>query len=80
MLICLPLVFFFLQEQWHIYHSEKEASGTPGGEGLFTLYLNLPRRLTLVANWREHGVHTRGSFNERDYPLLEYCAIELQVT
>ena len=57
-------------EQWHIYHSERN--------GLYTLYLNLPRRMTLVSNWRESGVHTRGSFNAKDFPTLDYCAIQLQ--
>ncbi len=45
----------------------------------FTLYLNLPQRRVLASNWREHGVHTRGSANIRDYPILDYCAIQLQV-
>ena len=65
-----PLIPYF-QEQWHIYYCEHH--------GQFTLYLNLPRQMTMVSNWREHGVHTRGSANKRDYPLLDYCAIELQV-
>ncbi|XP_040574754.1 uncharacterized protein [Lepeophtheirus salmonis] len=57
-------------EQWHIYYGERH--------GLYTLYHNLPRRTTLASNWREAGVHTRNSFNTKDYPTLDYCAIELQ--
>merc|ERR1712050_44175 len=57
-------------EQWHVHRSEHD--------DLFTLYLNLPNKRVLVANWREGGVHSRTSFNRRDYPLLDYCAIQLQ--
>jgi hypothetical protein len=42
------------------------------------MYINLPNRMALVSNWREAGVHTRGSFNSKDYPTLDYCAIQLQ--
>ncbi len=57
-------------EQWHIYHSERH--------DLYTMYINLPKSRALVSNWRESGVHTRGSFNRKDFPTLEYCAIQLQ--
>lgn len=57
-------------EQWHIYHSEKN--------GLFTMYLNLPKKMALCSNWREAGVHYRHSFDSPDYPTVDYCAIQLQ--
>jgi len=57
-------------EQWHVYYSERHNH--------FTLYLTLPKSLTMAANWREAGVHARSSFNRRDFPLLDYCAIQLQ--
>ncbi len=57
-------------EQWHIYYVNKHNQ--------YTLYLNLPDRQVLASNWREAGVHTRRSFNLKDYPTLDYCAIQLQ--
>ena len=42
------------------------------------MYLNLPKKMTLASNWREAGVHNRRSFNSKDYPTLDYCAIQLQ--
>lgn len=58
-------------EQWHIYHSEQH--------GLYTLYLNIPNNdMALVSNWREAGVHARTSFNSKDFPTLDYCAIQLE--
>lgn len=57
-------------EQWHIYYSEKH--------GLYTMYINFPKKMALTSNWREAGVHNRRSFNEKDYPTLDYCAIQLQ--
>jgi len=45
----------------------------------YTLYLNLPNSYALVSNWREAGVHNKRSFGRKDYPTLDYCAIELQV-
>ena len=45
---------------------------------LFTLYLNLPKNYVLASNWREAGVHTRTSFHTKDYPTLDFCAIQLQ--
>ncbi len=59
-------------EQWHVYYCQHH--------GQFTLYLNLPDRMTMAANWMEHGVHTRGSARKRDFPLLDYCAIQLQAS
>ena len=59
-----------LQEQWHVYWSEKH--------GLYTLYLNLPNAMALASNWREAGVHAKDSFNAKDFPTLDYCAIQLQ--
>ena len=46
----------------------------------YTLYLNLPSGHALCSNWREAGVHNRRSFNRKDYPTLDYCAIQLQVS
>ena len=61
---------YLFQEQWHIYYSNKHE--------LYTLYLNLPGRASLLSNWREAGVHARGSANAKDYPTLDYCAIQLE--
>lgn len=61
---------YFLQEQWHVYYVNKHNQ--------YTLYLNLPNRYVLASNWREAGVHTRRSFNSKDYPTLDFCAIQLQ--
>ena len=63
-------IYFFLQEQWHVYHSEHH--------GLYTLYITLPRKKTLCSNWREAGLHMVHSFKRVDYLPLEYCAIQLQ--
>jgi hypothetical protein len=59
-----------LQVQWHIYYTEHH--------GKFTMYLNLPQKRVLASNWREAGVHNRRSLNSKDYPTLDYCAIQLQ--
>lgn len=59
-----------LQEQWHIYHSEHH--------NLYTMYINLPNNFALASNWRESGVHNKESLNQKDYPTLDYCAIQLQ--
>ena len=64
------LLCCFLQEQWHVYHSEHH--------GLYTLYITLPRKKTLCSNWREAGLHMVHSFQRVDYLPLEYCAIQLQ--
>lgn len=45
---------------------------------LYTMYVNLPNSYVLASNWREAGVHNRQSFNRKDYPTLDYCAIQLQ--
>jgi len=58
-------------EQWHVYWCEHHNQ--------YTLYLNLPNSYALVSNWREAGVHNKRSFGRKDYPTLDYCAIELQV-
>ena len=42
------------------------------------MYINLPNGYTLASNWREAGVHNKDSFNSKDYPTLDYCAIQLQ--
>ena len=42
------------------------------------MYINLPHGYVLASNWREAGVHNRRSLNSKDYPTLDYCAIQLQ--
>ena len=42
------------------------------------MYINLPNKLTLASNWREAGVHNKQSLNSKDFPTLDYCAIQLQ--
>ena len=44
----------------------------------YTMYINLPDSYVLASNWREAGVHNRRSLNSKDYPTLDYCAIQLQ--
>lgn len=57
-------------EAWHIYWCEKHSQ--------YTMYINLPHGYVLASNWREAGVHNRRSLNSKDYPTLDYCAIQLQ--
>jgi len=57
-------------EQHHVYWCEHHDQ--------YTMYINLPGRYVLASNWREAGVHNRVSFNSKDYPTLDYCAIQLQ--
>ena len=63
-------VYCILQEQWHVYWCEHHNQ--------YTMYINLPGRYVLASNWREAGVHNRKSFNSKDFPTLDYCAIQLQ--
>lgn len=57
-------------EQWHVYWCEHHNQ--------YTMYINLPNQFVLASNWREAGVHNRRSFGAKDYPTLDYCAIQLQ--
>ena len=63
-------IYCILQEQWHVYWCEHHNQ--------YTMYINLPGRYVLASNWREAGVHNRKSFNSKDFPTLDYCAIQLQ--
>ena len=56
-------------EQWHIYHSEHN--------GLFTMYINLPKGEVLANNWMEAGVHSKTSPNRPDYNLALGCPIQV---
>jgi len=57
-------------EQWHLYYGELH--------GLYTLYINLPKKEVLTSNWREAGVHSRVSAGRPDYVLTQGCPIQLQ--